>query len=202
VTETIELLKGKINYLENNVAFSTITVYLSSPVPQRTLVAGVPFAWVYELGDDLIKGTVGGTLRASAFAGRIRFELPEGYLTYFENEVQTRAMSADNEMVLVRKHENYKNGNLDFWAKLIRRVLCEQKAIAIGEQVPLTLKTKAQASLLVGGKEIGPKRMGYLAAVVVNKQNVYTFEVWGPQESFHKDRAEIEKSIESLAANP
>ncbi len=202
VTETIEMLKGKIQYLENSVAFSTITVRFNSPIPQKTIALDTPFPWVHQLAGDMGKGTVGMPFKPSMFSGRIRFDLPEGYLTYFENEDQTRAMSADRNMILVMKHENYKGGTLEFWSKLIRRALADQKAIAVKEEKKLKLNSRAEACLIAGSKEIGGKPMGYLVMVATDKQNVYTVEAWGAMETLSQDRAKLDKAMLSLGVGP
>jgi len=134
VSETVEQLKGRINYLETNVAFSTLRVEANSPVPQQNRQVGLPFPWVEELARDMGTGQAGGTFKPSVFAGRIRCELPEGYIVYFEGETMTRAMSADNVLICIRKNENFKGGNLEFWSRLVRRVLSERKAILIKDE--------------------------------------------------------------------
>jgi len=136
------------------------------------------------------------------FSGRIRFTLPAGYLTYFESEDQTRAMSADRNMILVTRHENYKGGDLDFWTKLIRRALAEQKAMTVKSVTDLALKTHAPARLISTTKEIGGKQMEYLVAIATDRQNVYTFEAWGSRETFPADRSKIETAICSLEIRP
>ncbi|MEI8197027.1 MAG: DUF4349 domain-containing protein, partial [Phycisphaerae bacterium] len=54
VTETIELLKGKIQFLSQQAAYSTLKVTFNSPLPQQHMVAVIPFAWVRNLGDGLV----------------------------------------------------------------------------------------------------------------------------------------------------
>jgi len=198
VTETIELLKGKLHYIEAEVAFSTLTVHVNSSLPQREIETEIPFRWVRELGAELTRGSAGRTSGEVAFWRRITFRLPQGYIKYYEDDDETRAMSADQVMIRLQRHENYKGGGLDFWAALVRRSLVEQRAFAVKDTVDLELRTKVAARVFAGSKEIGGKPYGYLAAVVARKRHVYTFEAWGPLEKFTADRPRLEEAIRSI----
>jgi len=198
VTEGIELLKGKIRYLENGVAFSTLTVRLNSPVPQKAVAGALPFPWVERLATEVTQGarpepgywTRGGQGPA--------FDLPEGYVRYADEGGSVRAMSADGVLVRVERRDNCEGGKAEFWAKLIRRTLVERRALAVGDAATLKLKSGAEARLLVGSKEVGGKETGYLLAVAADRKSVYTVEAWGPREAFVADRAKIDKAIQSL----
>jgi len=202
VTETIELLKGRLRYIESKVAFSTLTVHVNSPLPQREIAAEIPFAWVRRLGADLTRGTAGSTSAALPFWRGMKFRLPDAYIKYFESDDETRAMSAEGVMIRLQRHENFRGGGLDFWAALVRRALVEQRAFAIKDQVDLELRTGVAARLFVASKEIGGKPYGYLVAVVARRHHVYTLEAWGPLENFTADRPKLEKAIRSLRAGP
>jgi hypothetical protein len=186
LTERIELLKGKIQHLEHSVAYSTLTVHLNSPVP-RTKKRLLPFEWVERLGDGLVRGAVA---RYSPHASRkrwIRFELPEGYIKYYEWPFVVWAMSARNVFVRIDRHENREGGGIGFWYPLIRRELVEEKAFAVAEEKEPLLDTLADAKMLVATKELGGKEYGYLVAVVANRKHVHVLEAWGPKEALDKD---------------
>lgn len=202
VTESIELIKGKLQYVESQVAFSTLTVHVNSALPQRQLEAEIPFAWVRELGADLTRGSAG---RPSAGLGPLRgikFDLPDGFIKYSEDDDETRAMSADDVMLRLRRHENYRGGALGFWTPLVRRALVAQRAFALKDPAELTLRTGVPARVLAGTKEIGGKAYGYLIAVIARKGHVYTFEAWGPLEKFTADRPKLEEAIRSIRVGP
>jgi hypothetical protein len=85
VTEQIERLKGKIQFTENRVALSTITVNLNSPRPQNDTTATLPFQWVRELAS----GAVSGDTEPQPDTNRLwkrndRFQLPAGFVRYYE----------------------------------------------------------------------------------------------------------------------
>ncbi|HUT32362.1 MAG TPA: DUF4349 domain-containing protein [Planctomycetota bacterium] len=202
VTESIELIKGKLQYVESQVAFSTLTVHVNSPLPQRQLETEIPFAWVRELGSDLTRGTAGRTSRGLGPLRGIKLRLPDAYIKYYEDADETRAMSADEVLVRLRRHENYKGGDLEFWATLVRRALVAQRAFALKEPSDLRLRTGVAARVLAGSKEIGGKPYGYLIAVIARKGHVYTFEAWGPQEKFAAHRAKLEAAICSIRVGP
>jgi len=198
VTEAVELLKGKLRYLENGVAYSTLTVRLNSPVPQKLPAEALPFPWVETLGSELAQGA----RREDRWYGRtgrgVAFELPEGYVKYYQGDDVTRAMSADGVLVRAERRENCEGGKTEFWARLIRRVLLERRTVPVKDQAALKLKTGAEARVLSGGKEVGGKDTGYLLAVAADKKWVYTLEAWGPRERLEADRAKIEKAVQSL----
>lgn len=203
LTEQVELLKGKLQYLAAHAAMSTIGVQLNSPLPQKQMVAQIPFAWVRELGNGLVAGTAAPDPDTSRWRARnVRFELPPGYIRYFERDQQTEAMSASGMLIKLQRQENYDGGRVEFWSRLVRRALSENRAIAVREERELTLESKAKAHLLVGSREIAGKPYGYLVALIATRQHVYSFEAWGPQEAFAADIPAMEKAIRSLDIHP
>ncbi len=200
ITETIELLKGKIRYFEHNVAFSTVTVRLNSPVPQKGVTAEIPFKWVYLLGNDLTRGASGASFTGQLlWWRRVKFDLPEGYAKYYELNYRTRAMSGEGGFLKVRRYENTGKATGAFWIALIRRHLVELKAFVVKEETTLDLRKEGRtAHLIVCGKQMGRERYGYLVAVVARKKHVYVFQAWGPEEQFNQDRSELEKAIKSI----
>ncbi|MFP4057761.1 MAG: DUF4349 domain-containing protein [Candidatus Brocadiia bacterium] len=203
VTETVELLKGKLRHIRNQVAYSTITVHLNSPLPQRELELAIPFEWVRELGRDLARGTVGRPSRwQRPWWLPEKLALPPAYVTYYESRSTLRAMSADGVMVLLERHRNHDRGELGFWAPLVRRALVDKQAIALDEPAELRLRTGVPARLFAGHKTIGGKNFGYLCAVVARPGHVYTIQAWGPAEALEGDREKLEKAIRSLRVGP
>jgi hypothetical protein len=198
ITETIELLKGKIAHLKNSVAFSTLTVHFNSPVPQKDIGIKIPFYWVHELGNGLTE-----PVRKYRFAGsspwrKSMFDLPGGYVKYYEDRYSDRAMSAESVMIYAHSERNYKGGEVEFWATLVRRVLVGEKAFNIDKREEFKLKGKKPAVVLIGSKEIGLKKYGYLIAVATSKKYVTIFEAWGPLEQFEEDRTKIEEAVKSM----
>ncbi len=199
VTETVELLKGKIKFLSSQAAFSTIRLDLNSTLPQRQIVAQIPFAWVRQLADGAVTGNTELAPDTSRWERRgIRFDLPKSYIRYFERDYRTEAMSAAGILIKLQRQDNYDNGDQAFWAKLARRAVAENRAIAIDKEYDATLNNNAVARILTGTKDLGTKKTGYLLAIVAGKRFVYTFEAWGDQEEFTKDIAALEASAKSM----
>jgi hypothetical protein len=138
ITETIEILKGKIAHLQNKIAFSTLTVRFNSPVPQIDITSKTPFSWVHELGSGMTEGIPDYPYEAS-FLFWSKMKLPEGYLKYYEDDDFLRAMSAEGVILELQKQKNYENGTGEYWAKLVRRVLVAEKVFNIKEERQLTL---------------------------------------------------------------
>jgi len=198
ITETIELLKGKIAHLKNSVAFCTLTVKFNSPIPQKDVTAITPFEWVHDLGSGLAQPDVDYSYGSRSVWRSSIFELPSGYVKYYADAYKTQAISADGVMIDLHKEENYKGGTIEFWGKLVRRVLVEEKVIPIEEKAELKLNNKSDAVLLGGTKRIGSKEYGYLVALAASKKYVYVFEAWGPKVQFDQDRDKIENTIKSM----
>jgi hypothetical protein len=198
VTETIELLKGKIRHLEHNVAFSTITVHFTSSLPQDQFDVTIPFEWVNELGGELVRGDTGRPHDARSPWRLVAIRLPESYVKYYEWGYVTKAMSADGVVVQVRRLANYRGGTTDFWHGLARRALVQEKHFTLGEEKAVGLRGGYAARLLVLSKDIGDQKQGYLVAVAATKDHVYVFEAWGPQEKLTKERTVLEAALATL----
>jgi hypothetical protein len=198
VVESIELFKGKIRFLETNAAFSTRTVQLNSPLPQRSMEMEIPFPWVRELGAEVGTGRTGAPDVPWLGSG-VRFDLPEGYIKYLERDYVTRAMSGNGVLILASRHENYYGGTREFWTPYVRRALVAGRVFAMkDEPQEIQLRNGRSAVCLVGSKSIGPKRYGYLLALIALKDYVYTFESWGEEEAFQAQKAKLMETVESL----
>jgi hypothetical protein len=198
ITETIELLKGKIAHLKNSVAFSTLTVHFNSPVPQKDIGIKIPFYWVHELGTGLTEPVQKYRFTGSSPWRKSMFELPDGYVKYYEDRYSDRAMSAESVMIYAHSERNYKGGEVEFWATLVRRVLVGEKVFNIDKREEFKLKGKSTAVVLSGSKEIGLKQYGYLIALATSKKYVTIFEAWGPLEQFEEDLSKIEEAVKSM----
>ena len=198
ITEKIELLKGRISYLRNKVAFCTLTVMFNSPIPQDDITVPTPFPWVHKLGDGLAKPFPRYPRESSSLFRQSMFVLPEGYIKYYEDREQMEAMSAGGVMIEMHRWKNYKGGSVGFWGDLVRRVLVEEKVFHIEQRPEAKLGDKADRALFQASKQIGSKQYGYLVVLGADKKNVYVLEAWGPMQEFEKDRAKLEKAVGSM----
>ncbi len=200
ITETIELLKGKISFLQNKISFSTLTVLFNSPIAQVNTDFPIPFYWVQTLTSEMTRPVMTNPTKKSSLGifDESRFVLPDSYIKYYEHDDRTRAMSADGVVIYQYKEKNYKGGDIEFWSSLVRRELVERKTIHITKQDEMKLKNKKGAVLFVGTKQIGTRQYGYLAAIAPTKDNIYVFEAWGPLDKFDQDESKLEKAVMSL----
>ena len=202
VTEAIELCKGKIQYLRHAVAYSTLRVNLNSPVPQKEMKEAVPFAWVRNLGSDVIVSPDASFEPVHRLFTWLKVQLPPAYVRLYEVDGYTRAISAEGVMVLIQRSPNFEGGTLDFWSRMIRRWLAGARTIAVAEEKPLTLGTGAQAALLEGTRTYGGKPYEYVLVTAVTRREVFTFECWGPAEAITRDRPQIEEAARSMRIRP
>ena len=198
VTESLELLKGKIQYLRNSVVYSTLRVHLNTPLPQRDLEEVIPFAWVRGLASDILLPARANFSPEWHLFSWLKLDLPDAYVKLHEGDNSTRAMSGDGVMLLVKREPNFEGGTLDFWARIVRRWLVASKVIVIAEEKDVTLDTGVAGKLVVGTKTLGRKDHRYIVALIVNQDYVYTFECWGPAEYVAKDQAALEKMVKSM----
>lgn len=198
ITEQIELLKGKISYLRNKIAFCTLTVLFNSPIPQEDFTVATPFPWVHKLGDGMTKPFPRYSREISSLFRQSMFALPEGYIKYYEDNLQMKAMSAAGVMIEMHKWKNYQGGSVDFWGDLVRRVLVEEKVFHIEKRPEAKFDNKTDRAVFQATKQIGSKHFGYLVVLGADKKNVYVLEAWGPAEEFEKDRTKLEKAVGSM----
>lgn len=200
VTQTIELLKGKLQAMESQIAFSVLKVVLNSPLPQQK-VNQVPFAWVRNLGEAVISGNVAANADTSRRERRaIRFDPPASYIRFYDRDDVSETMSADGVILRIQKQDNYPGGDVVFWTKLARRTLVENRSIALEQDQEVSSRDKAAGRVLVGRRDLAGQKSGYLLALFVTEDGVYAAEAWGPLAAFEKDREALINAVKSLEA--
>jgi hypothetical protein len=200
VTESIEVMKGRLRYLNDQVAFSTVRVNVNSPMSQRgSEQIQIPFAWVRDIGVGVASGSVAPVpMRGGFFDRGARFQLPKSYVRYFDSEQLTQAMSADGMFIKLQRVANYDSGDASFWMNLARRVLKEQRSVAIVEESRRQLKSGDEALVLRGTRDVGGSKQSYVLAIVAKQKSIHVFEAWGPSEQFEKDWSMLSNAIDTL----
>lgn len=196
VSEQIELYKGKIRFIGDQAAFSTLTVRLNSPLPQKVATRQIPFSWVRELGSDLAKGKVMENSNYTDGPG-VGFRLPPSFVKYFQDDYLTRAINAEEVLLKVGVHKNYEGGDVAFWRSLIARSLAANQSIKIADDIAADIDGEP-AKILIGVKDLGGRKFGYAIGIARDADLVYTYEAWGPEAEFQKVRDEIVASMKTL----
>jgi hypothetical protein len=196
VTGEIERLEGRLRYMQSQIAMSTIRVELNTNEPQHSGdELATPFEWIARLGDGLVAGTVQGMPRKPRFLARgPRFDPPPGFVRYYSSRDLVEAMDAGDLRLKLQKHDNYDEGALVFWSQLARKALVQRRALAVREERDLG----DGRTLLVGTREVGKLRLGYLLVLARTKDDLYTFEAWGPAETFEPSLPALIESARSL----
>lgn len=197
VTEEIERMEGRLRYLRSQIAMSTIRVELNTNQPQRPgNEVDLPFAWITRLGDGLVAGTVQGKPRQPGWFSRgPSFEPPPAFVRYYRKDDLVEAMNAEGVRIKVQAHDNFDSGVLAFWSQLARNTLVQRRSLSVTEERALD-KDRA---LLAGTREIGQEALGYLLVLVRTKDEVHTFEAWGPKDLFEPLKPALIRSAESLS---
>jgi hypothetical protein len=201
VTESVELLKGKIQFMDAQIAFSTLRTTFNSPRPQTASTDPLPFPWIRDLASGAIEGDTRNNPDTSRlFHRNDRFKLPPGFVRYYERDHITEAMSADNVVIKLTRHDNYDGGTIDFWATLAAKTLTTDRALAITSTHDAALTDKTPATILLATRDTGGPKQAYLLAIAATSRYVYTFEAWGPPESLTTQLGALEKAFTTLDA--
>jgi hypothetical protein len=199
VTEELELLKGRKRMLGESIAFSTLRVTLNSSTPQNTTPDSMPFAWINRLAQGLTEPVPPYTRERFGLVRWIGIDLPEDYIRFFHDGDTIRAMSADGVMIHVQRHDNYKGGSLEFWTKLARRNLVEQKAVAMKSEETIGIKDDQEIRVLDGIRIVAGRSFRYRLALGVDKDYVYSIEFWGLEDAFAGDAGKLDQTLKSIA---
>lgn len=202
VTENLELMKGRIQYLSHSVKYSTLTVNVNAPMPQAEVQDVVPVAWVRELGPDKFMGRYANYSPDQRFRRWLKMSLPPNCVKLSESKGRTLIMSGSGVMILVQREENFENGGEGFWAPLVRRSLTVDKAMAVGDWEQVKLDTGVSGQRLSGTRRMGRRTYQYELWLVCTDDDVYTFECWGEAEEMTRMRPQLEVSAKSMDIRP
>jgi hypothetical protein len=197
LTGEIERMEGRKRFLSSQVALSTIQVQFNSTAPQGAASDGliIPFDWIARLGDGLVAGSVEARPRKPKFlANGPSFDLPASFLRYYQSKDLVEAMDGDDLRIKVQCQINYDKGALEFWQKLARRALVEQRALVVTDERLL----EPDRALMRGTREVSGEQYGYMLVLLRTTKRVYTFEAWGPKARFDAAYAELQVSAMSL----
>lgn len=202
VTEEIDRTKGRLRFLETQVAMSTVRVELNSPVPQRGQGSGgspLPFHWIDELGAGLVEGQVQQAVKRAGIFGRgPRFRPPAGFVRYYEHDGEVEAMDAGDLRLRVLRRANVDKAGLAFWSQLARKTLVESRSLAVASEEGGG--DGDDFYLLRGARDVGGKRISYLLSIKRSNRAVVVFQAWGPAESFEANADAIRTSSLSIDA--
>jgi hypothetical protein len=198
VSEQIDQAKGRIRYLESQIAMSTIRVDYS-PAARPNLNRGgplLPFAWIDELGAGLVAGDVKQSVERVGLFGRgPKFKSPAGFVRYFEDKDHAEAMDGNGLLVRVAGHDNVDKAPLAFWSKLVRKALVENRALSVDAE---ETTDNGKVYFLRGRRDVGGKPVAYLLSLERSDKHVIVFEAWGPAALFEASAAALRTSAESV----
>lgn len=197
VTLEIERIEGRLRYLRSQISMSTIRVQFNSRSPRGPAQDGlaIPFEWIGQLGDGLLAGAVESFPRKPwILSNGPSFKPPDEFLRYYSSDELVEAMDADGLRIKVQRHANYDKGAIGFWSKLARRALVESRSLVVASERELD----DDRSLIVGSRDVGGERFGYLLLLARSSRRVHSFEAWGPAALFDAKRDALEKSALSL----
>jgi hypothetical protein len=198
VTEALDKTKGRIRFLESQIAMSSIRVELYAPTAMnaRGSAPKLPFDWIEELGSGLVEGQVQQNVRQAGMFGKgPRFKPPTGFVRYFENDSEVEAMSADGIRIHVVRRDNVDKAPLSFWSALAQKTLVKDRSLGGGGE-----ETGKDFYTFRGFREVGGKPMGYVLVLKRNSGHVVAFEAWGERTLIEQNADALRTS--GLSADP
>jgi hypothetical protein len=207
LTETIEQIEGAIRLLKHRVAYSTITVKLNSPVPQRMTKDIIPFDWVRALARNMnVKENE--RYYSIVIESDADCELPSGFATFYASDTCIRSTSPDGVYLRIHHHTNAENADLEFWSKLISRALKDGSAMKITATRNLDLDDGTPAIIIEGTRNIDMEKTGYAVMIALTEEpligdvrKIYVYEAWGPEDALNNKMPEIEESMKTMQVN-
>jgi hypothetical protein len=141
LTEEIEVLKGSLRHVMDQVRYSSITVNFlgvapaPSPLSQRVRS---PFGWVNAVGVNAAWGMPTHEDTPWLF-GSEPMEAPEDFLVVGYDDEWMRAITADDARLWFRTWE-VAGGELSFWHEAVRRDLVENRKLMLEDSAGETFK--------------------------------------------------------------
>ena len=183
LTEEIENIEGNLRLIEEQIAFSRITLELVSRLPLEEQIRDrIPFPWISEL-DPLY-------VSLPDLKGSIELDLGERFAVFTKDEA-FRAESARGIRVRVGTVRNRPEGNDEFW----------QKAIMYHLEPHYRSAEKFEAgpmrAVFFTSKDV--EAFFYLVGVHVRKTHIYVVEVFFPDEaSMRESKEKILSALEQM----
>lgn len=198
VVDQIELMQGRLRLAKNQVAYATITLTIRQTPAEQRLRAGIPIAWVRDLGTDFRKNTTINVTEPRRLRSGVSVDLPEGFIRYFQDDYVTQAVDANGVRVQVRRFKNFDQGALVFWQRLISRSLSDNAGLTLEKAQEIDLERGGPGRIIHGNKRIAGETVQYLLAVGVSDDHVYVFEAWGVEAYYAEVQAELEQAITTM----
>jgi hypothetical protein len=198
VSEQIDQAKGRIRYLESQIAMSTIRVDFNAAAKSNRNSNNplLPFAWIDELGSGLVAGDVRQSVERVGLFGRgPKFKTPAGFVRYYEDKDHAEAMDGNGLLIRVRGSDNVDKAPLTFWSKLVRKSLVENRALSVDSEETID---GGKVYVLRGKRDVAGKAVAYLLSLERTDKHVIVFEAWGPEATFKESGAALRASAESV----
>jgi len=175
LTEQIEIIEGNLRMIEEQIAFSRITLELVSRLPhEEQQRERIPFSWIAEL-DPLY-------VSIPDLKGSVELDLGENFAVFTKDDA-FRAESPGGIRVRVGTTQNSPEGNNDFWQGAL--------SYHLAPYYRSTEKVEAGQISAVFFTSKDAKPFFYLVGVKVVKKRIYVVEAFFPDEEAMKEKREI-----------
>jgi hypothetical protein len=149
LTTAIESLKGELESLSEQIAYSRIEVVFRSRATESPLGrpdAASPFAWINRVGAEQVladfgavesSDSPGGSGLVSLFSGGISSGPLDGFLIVASDRGELKAITPDASKLWGREFAVPQRANLDFWYKALRGDLIDHRGYRVIQERPV-----------------------------------------------------------------
>lgn len=172
LTEEIELIKNRLQTLDRNIAFSTISVILRPRLEQNMSQQTIPFEWIANLYP---LGSASYRLRAN-----LQLEPGEDFAIFSKSRIY-HAENSNETTIKVSTVENHPIGDETFWQQALVHHMGDYYKETVRKD--LTIGDNQLLGVEFISKDRDPYR--YFVGVVSDGNKLHVFEIFTPDSSVY-----------------
>lgn len=218
LTEEIERMKGQLRVMADRIVYSTITVKFQAKAPtprqpaaQRPRRESSYFYWINQLTVESVAGYFGRRTQPSGWFPPFKMPKPEKFVRVgSEKDWDFRALTPEEDKLLVRRYKVTELGSLDFWVNAVRSQFVDERGYTLIDEGEL--KTDAG---LVGHRftfELSLNEVPYVHEIVLfvtqtdwwflfrDKQHIYAAAFMCEKKNYDEHKAAVEKALKGFVS--
>ena len=202
LTGEIELMKGRLRLLTDQVSLSTITVLFNTPRHTASGLASKvrPFPWVNTVGGEAF-GAAALPQAQSKLGRGAELDLPDGFVRFYQKDYEVYALGRGQVVMKVSRVSNYDEASAGFWVDQVRERLTEELGVPMDEPRRVTIRDDEVGYTMTGSRPAGQEQLGYFVGLAASDDHVFVIEAWGPADEVEAKQDELIRSLQTLRIN-